>query len=448
MKKLKNKIAITSPFPQAILPAKCVLLSALLLFNLPLLRAQRFANLRYEDATYEPNIKTAAVYPAPNNPNDPARTLLPPVTSLEDAPPLIAEFDDLGAQFRNFRFKIFHCNANWQPSNLSDIEFTYEYNDYAIQQYQASFNTKIPFYHYRFELPKLKLSGNYVLAVYEDTRPAKLAFTRRFMHYQSRVGITPQVRISTGIGEQFTHQQIDFDVDYKGYEVLSPQEDLKIVVRQNFQWAQVLNSVKASNVRIFENRIEFRPFDLSNNMPGGNEYRWFDTRVAQAVGMRVSEVQQLPNQNVARLRPDASRNGGTYLQADDFNGNYVVLNRESENSTNEADYINVVFTLQVPEQPNAQMYVSGAFNLWQRTEANRMTYNANQNAYEASIFIKQGVVNYTYILTDSSGKVLNTSLEGNYSSTANDYEIFVYHRPPAARADQLVGYRLVEFGRR
>lgn len=77
-----------------------------------------------------------------------------------------------------------------------------------------------------------------------------------------------------------------------------------------------------------------------------------------------------------------------------------------------------------------------------------MTYNANQNAYEASIFIKQGVVNYTYILTNSSGKVLNTNLEGNYSSTANDYEIFVYHRPPAARADQLVGYRLVEFGRR
>ena len=421
---------------------------ALVAISAQMLLAQRFSNLRYEDYTYETSIKTVGLYPAPNNPNDPARTLLPPVVGLEGNLPLVAEFDDLGARYRNFRFKIFHCNADWKPSTLSDIEFTYEYNDYAISQYQASFNTKIPYYHYRFELPKLKVSGNYVVAVYEDVRPAKLVFTRRFMVHQARLNVTPQVQISTGIVQQRTHQQIDFDIDYKGYEILSPQDDLKIVVRQNFQWNLVLTNIKASNVRIFDSRIEYRPFDLSNNFLGGNEYRWFDTRVAQAVGMSVAEVQQLPEQNVAQLHTDQPRNVGAYFQAEDFNGNYIVLNRTAENSTNEADYINVVFRLKAAEAANAQVYVGGAFNLWQNTDANRMTYNAAAGVYEASILVKQGIVNYAYTVVATDGKVLNTNFEGNYSNTANDYEIFVYHRPPAARADQLVGYRLVEFGRR
>ena len=125
-----------------------------------------------------------------------------------------------------------------------------------------------------------------------------------------------------------------------------------------------------------------------------------------------------------------------------------MLNRDAANSTNEADYINTVFTLQSPQYPNAQVYVGGAYNLWQLEDANRMTYNAAKNVYEASILIKQGIVNYYYLAVGADGKINDTAFEGSYSSTSNDYEIFVYHRPPAARADQLVGYRLVEFGRR
>ena len=183
------------------------------------LLAQKFPAIRYEDKTYETNIKTVGIYPAPNQLQDPARTTYPPVISLDAGAPLIAEFDDLTARFRSFRYKIFHCNADWTPSNLNDIEFTYEYNDYAINNYQASFNTKIPYFHYTLEVPKLKLSGNYVLAVYEDVRPAKLVLTRRFMMYQPRVNVFPQVRLSTGIAEQRTHQQVDFDLEYRGYEI-------------------------------------------------------------------------------------------------------------------------------------------------------------------------------------------------------------------------------------
>ena len=411
--------------------------------------AQKLNGLRYEDATYEANIKTVAVYPAPVQLQDPARTTYPPVVSMDSNTPLIAEFDDLSARFRSFRYKVFHCNADWTPSNLNDIEFTYEYNDYPINDYQSSFNTKVPYFHYVFELPKLKLPGNYVVAVYEDKRPAKLVLSRRFMVYQARVNVWPQVRLSTGIAEQRTHQQIDFDIEYKGYELLSPQDDLKIVIRQNFRWDKVLTKLRPTNVRAFDYRLEYRPFDLSNNILGGNEFRWFDTRLSRAVGMSVNDIEQLPDQTIVRLHKDASRlGGGASFQAQDLNGQYIVLNRDAANSSNEADYLNVVFTLQSPSYPNAQVYVGGAFNLWQHDDASRMTYNTSSGAYEASMYIKQGVVNYCYYALKGDGQMDDVSFEGSFSNTANDYEIFVYHRPPAARADQLVGYRLIEYGRR
>ncbi len=411
--------------------------------------AQKLNGLRYEDAIYEANIKTVAVYPAPVQLQDPARTTYPPVVSLDSNTPLIAEFDDLSARFRSFRYKVFHCNADWTPSNLNDIEFTYEYNDYPINDYQSSFNTKVPYFHYVFELPKLKLPGNYVVAVYEDKRPAKLVLSRRFMVYQARVNVSPQVRLSTGIAEQRTHQQIDFDIEYKGYELLSPQDDLKIVIRQNFRWDKVLTKLRPTNVRAFDYRLEYRPFDLSNNILGGNEFRWFDTRLSRAVGMSVNDIEQLPDQTIVRLHKDASRlAGGANFQAQDLNGQYIVLNRDAANSSNEADYLNVVFTLQSPLYPNAQVYVGGAFNLWQHDDASRMTYNNSSGAYEASMYIKQGVVNYCYYALKGDGQMDDVSFEGSFSNTANDYEIFVYHRPPAARADQLVGYRLIEYGRR
>ena len=423
----------------------------LLFFKIAILaQAQKFAQLSYEDKTYESTIKTVALYPQPNTPNDPVRTIYSPVLALNSSRPLIAEFDDLRGRFRQFRFKIFHCNADWTPSSLNDIEFTYEYNDYPINDYEASFNTKIAYYQYRFMIPKLKLAGNYVVAVYEDTRPAKLVLTRRFMVYDSRITISPVVRMSAGIAEQSTHQQIDFDIDYKGYsDVLSPQDDFKVVVRQNYQWDKVLTKLRPTNVKIFDSRIEYRPFDLSNNMLGGNEFRWFDTRLSRGVSFNIDDIQQKPEQTTAYLRTDTPRSSkGAYFQAQDFNGQYIVLNTDTQSSTNEADYINVVFRLKIPQLTDGKVYVNGGFDLWQRNEANLMTYNTDSELYEAGILIKQGIVNYNYIFVGNDGKTSQNFVEGNFATTSNDYEIFVYHKPPAARTEILIGYRLIEFGRR
>ncbi|WP_345242274.1 DUF5103 domain-containing protein [Nibrella saemangeumensis] len=414
--------------------------------------------IRTIDFIYDPQIRTVLLYPVVGDPNNPAQTLNPPVIPLEEGVPLQLEFDDLTANYRSFRAKFIHCNTDWHRSALNDIEFTYEYNDQPITEYQVSMGTKVPYYHYRYPVPRVKLPGNYVLVVYDERNPRNIIFTRRFSTYVSRIAVAANVRFSTEVQRQFNDQQIEFTIDYKGYQVISPQDDFRVVIRQNYRDDRVIRGLKPTNVRVFDNILEYRLVDLSNTFPGGNEYRFFDTRTVMSLANFVAHIERRSDRNFAYIMVDQPRGRGAYLQNDDFNGQYVIDHRETRNGATEADYIETVFTLKTDEMPNAEVYVNGSFNLWLLNDRNRMTYNAAERAYQAAILLKQGIYNYNYSVKGISPPVTRTGmtpsegnellLEGSYSATENDYEIFVYNRPPGARADQLVGYRKIGYNKR
>lgn len=421
----------------------------LFVFILPKSFAQvRTEDVRLEDFIYNENIKTVLLYPATDRPDDPRRLIGPAVIQLDGERPLMLEFDDMTADYRGFRAKLIHCNADWNKSVLNDIEFTYEYNDYPITEFKQSFSTKVPYYHYRFQIPRLKVSGNYVLVVYSE-RQRQVVFTRRFMVYENKVRIAAQARFSQGIREQRTDQQIDFSLDYKGFQVVSPQTGLQVVIRQNFRWDKAKSGFEPTNVRPFDSVLEYQFFSLENTFPGGNEFRYFDSRTLSARGYGVYELERLSEFTRLILSPDKPRAYGAYIQMDDLNGQYIVDQRESGMGSDEADYTPVVFTLKMPEIADAAVYVNGSFHLWLRNDLNRMSYNADLQAYQAVILIKQGVVNYDYTVVQGVAEQgEEAQIEGNFSATENDYDILVYNRPPAARADKLVGYRTVEWNRR
>jgi len=428
----------------------CLPLLLAVLFIIPKTFAQvRTEDVRLEDYIYSENIKTVLLYPVTDRPDDPRRLIGPAVIPLDGERPLMLEFDDLTADYRGFRAKLIHCNADWNKSVLNDIEFTYEYNDYPITEFKQSFSTKVPYYHYRFQIPRLKVSGNYVLVVYSE-RQRRVVLTRRFMVYENKVRIAAQARFSQGITEQRTDQQIDFSLDYKGYQVVAPQSDLKVVIRQNFRWDKAKTNFKPTNVRPFDSVLEYQFFSLENTFPGGNEFRYFDSRTLLARGFGVYELERLSEFTRLILSPDKPRAYGAYIQMDDLNGQYIVDQRESGMGSDEADYTPVVFTLKMPEvDDGAAVYVNGGFNLWLLNDLNRMAYNADLQAYQAVILLKQGVVNYDYtVVQGSADKGDQARIEGDFAATENDYDILVYNRPPAARADKLVGYRTVEWNRR
>jgi hypothetical protein len=238
----------------------------LILFSFSsLLSHAQFADMRLEDFIYHDDIKTVLLYPGINDKENPTRLISPPIIPIQSSSPLVLEFDDMSTNMTGLRAKIFSCNADWTKSNLNDIEFTYEYNDYPITTYEQSFSTKVPYTHYRFEVPRLKLSGNYVIMVYTD-RGKKTLLTRRFMIYDTRISINAEAKFSQGIQQQFTDQQIDFSISYKGYNLISPQQDLKVFIRKNFRWDQTKTNFKPTNVQPFDQLLEYTFFNLENTM--------------------------------------------------------------------------------------------------------------------------------------------------------------------------------------
>ena len=403
----------------------------------------------YEDAIYDPKIKTPLLYATDGTLGNANAMLAPAIADLDRNVALVLEFDDLLANYRQFRVKFIHCDANWQKSVLNDIEFTLEFNDYPLNDYTNSGAVKVPYYHYSFQIPKLKLPGNYVAVVYTDRRPNAVVLTKRFCYYQNRIRLNASGRMAVDNALYRTHQQIDFDIDFKNYDVVAPAEDFKVVIRQNRRWDKVLKNLRPSSLRMFENRVEYHLFDNTTTMPAGNEFRYFDGRSTFTAGNFVQAVQRSDDYNSLFVMPDGPRNRGAYMQSDDFDGGFIIDNRESGIGATEGDYLTVVFTLKMPELADEDVFVNGGFNDWRRGGFNKMTYMNDIEAYQASIVIKQGVINYNYgVLNRASGQWSEAELEGNFSETENDYEIFVYHRPPASRAELLVGYRLVEVNRR
>lgn len=417
------------------------------LFPFSYLRGQQTAGLELDDRIYSETIKTVLLYPGSPAGDDPRRLLRQPVVSLNQHMPLVLEFDQLTARGGSFRAKFIHCNADWTQSVLSEVEFTYEFNDYPLTEYRASFSTKVPYVHYVFQLPKVKLPGNYVLVVY-DERERKPVLSRRFMVFDPKVRVGGGITASSGISEQRTSQQVNFTIDYKGFPLASPQTDLRVVMRKNFRWDQQKSGFKPSSVNPFDQTLDFQFFKLENNFPGGNEFRYFDSRTLAGRGFGIASIERTDEYTELVLQMDKPRSDDPYFQTDDFNGQYIVDHRESRNGSVQADYTPVIFTLKAKEMPDAEVFVNGAFNLWQLNDINAMVYDPDHEAYHAIIMIKQGVVNYEYVVVGPDGKKDEALLEGNYSGTENDYDILIYHRPPAGRADLLIGYQTFEWNRR
>lgn len=422
-----------------------------LLICLLLTATARAQTLPAIDHIYDPKVQTVLLFPqlTANAGGNSAQTLNPPIVSLDEPTSLRLEFDDLTANYRSFRAKLIHCNADWQRSVLNDIEFTYEYNDNPITEYAVSINTKVPYYHYQFPVPRVKLPGNYLLVVYDERNRNNTILTRRFSTYQNRVNVGAAVNFSSDPSRQFTDQQVDLTLDYKGYQVISPQDDFRVVIRQNYRDDRTIGGLRPTNVRAFDQVLEYRLVDLSNTMPGGNEFRFFDTRTILSRANYIDRIDRPADRNIAYVQVDVPRSRGAYIQSDDFNGQFVIDHRETGNGATGADYIETVFTLRTADIPGVEVYVNGSFNFWQLNDRNRMEYDPASGTYRAAILLKQGVYNYDYIVkAPGQNKVDESYIEGNYSSTENDYEVFVYHRLPAARADQLVGYRRVGVNRR
>ncbi len=418
-----------------------LILLHLLCINFLCIAKMYSADIPMIDATYNEDVRTVLLYPASLSVSN--SPLPPPIIAIGDMLPLLLEFDKFGSEVERFAVKIINCNHDWTVSQLNPVEYLHDYNEFYIRDREFSMNTKIRFTHYRFIVPSVKLSGNYVLKVYEENNEENLIFTRRFMVHENGAAIASSLATVVGVEQAFRNQQIDFSVGYNEYAVYNPQDQIKVMIRQNFRWDNAITGLKPTFINDFDKRLDYKHFNFENNFKGGNEFRMFDIRNLMSRNLNVEYMNTAAVVNQAILYTDKSRQGWAYSKImDDMNGRFFIDNVLMQHSGTDADYVNITFTLKSANEQEGKVYVTGGFSEWQLTDTYKMAYIPERQMYEKTILLKQGFYNYLYSLVNSAGQRDDVYFEGTHSRTENSYEILVYFRPLGFRTDLLIGYKL------
>jgi len=353
-------------------------------------------------------------------------------------------FDDLSDNTNNYSYSIIHCTCDWKESGLVRSEYMEGFDSKSIYDYQNSVATTVPYTHFKVQIPndeiKIKLSGNYIIRVFDTYSPEKIMVEQRFMVVEPLIAINAAIRQPINQNSRLTSQQIELKIGTAQLNIVNPYTDLIPVIIQNNQPDNCLFAIKPTFIRADE--IDYSsPEKLI--FDGVNEYRSFDINSIRFLSSGIQSIEQFGGNFNVQLKPAENNRNQKYSTQQDINGKYLVKLERSELSDVEADYAWVYFTLPYYDQlPNKEVYVYGELTGWQLTPINQMQYNFQRQAYELRLFLKQGYYNYRFAVRDSkTGEVDFTFFEENHFETENSYTILVYYKQIGARYDRLIGVK-------
>ena len=413
--------------------------------------------LEYNDKVYADNIRTVRFH---------VTGLLTsyPIMALGSREALYLSFDDLDADSKYYYYTVIHCDREWRPSRLDFTEYVNGFPGEEIESFDRSINTLVPFTFYSLTLPNadfdITKSGNYLLVIFQHDQNYPV-ITRRFMVAESRVNVAAGMVRPADVSKMRTHQELDFEVSVEFLRVRDPKNDIYACVLQNGRWDNALTGLRSryergnSLVFDYQDKIVFA---------AGMDFRNLDIRSAQFRSRDVFEILRENGRTRIIAEADVPRADKSFLNDIDINGKYVIRSAddqrytvittldenalgeivEERNVVNltrhnlEADYCDVLFTLQSDAEYDSDVYLFGAFTDWKLQEQYKMHYDRRYKAYFAEVRLKQGFYNYIYVLANSDGSADETTIEGNWYEASNDYTILIYHTPFGSRYDELV----------
>ena len=374
--------------------------------------------------------------------------LAPPVITMGEANRIIISLDLLAEDVTYLDYKIVHCDANWMPSQLSDLEYLDGMNYQHADDYAYSTNTFAHYVNYRVSLPNEQVqftkSGNYVV-LFTPENSGRVVAQACFSVTERKVEVAANATSRTDLGYNDIYQQVEFVIAHPYFPIQSPFNDLKVVVSQNGRHD---NEVMVTRpLRIVSNEIYFE-HNRDLIFEAGNEYRRFETVSVTYPGMNVVGYEYYEPYYHALLNTDFPRCDMSYIFDQTQHGRYVVRESNAEDSNLEADYLATHFTLATDKLRGGNVYIDGELTHHIYDENSVMTYNEQTQQYESVMLLKQGSYNYMYVFVPDGSKRANTVYtEGNYYPTVNEYLIKVYHRPPGSRYDRLIGTAVCYSGR-
>ena len=137
-----------------------------------------------------------------------------PIVGLNEQ--ITLKFDDLNADDSTYYYTIDRFDAHWNETDLFRADYI----------------------HYTLTLPnaqtRLKMSGNYLLNIWDDNR--NLVLQKRFLVTQQASAVGVRVQRSQRIEDIQTHQSVQFVVNLDGLNVRLPEKQIKPFIVQNQRW--------------------------------------------------------------------------------------------------------------------------------------------------------------------------------------------------------------------
>lgn len=375
--------------------------------------------------------------------------MAPPVIVLGSGDRLTFSFDCLEEDRSYFRYRLTHCNADWQPSVLVDSEVLDGFNEAVIEDYDFSRGTTVNYVNYRFSIPSPDMaplvSGNYLVSVYNEENPEVTVAQWRFMVSEQVASVSAALTSRTDIDYNDGHQQLSVTVDTDRRDVADPFNDLTIMIQQN---GRLDNEVALSHPLRMSGRKAVYEHQAPLIFDAGNEYRRFETVTVDYPGMRIASTGYLRPYYHATIEADTVRAFTTYSYDSTQNGRFLIREYDSDEADTQADYIVVHFTLDMPEQPGTMIFIDGDLSSRRFDDSSLMTFNHASGRYEKAMLLKQGSYNYQYLAVPPGKKRGYTAtVEGDKYQTVNEYLIKVYARQPGERYDRLLGVSRIIYDR-
>ena len=286
-----------------------------------------------------------------------------PVVVLGTPDRIVINFDILAEDRDYLRYSLTHCNAFWQPSGAGRqrisrwLQRRHNRRLPLLQRHNSTLCQLHTINPERASAPR-QISGNYLLKVYNEDDPDAILLQCRFMISEETAPIALSASAQTDIDYNKSHQQLSIIVDSERAHVEDPFNDLIVIASQNGRLDSETAFRQPLRMQGKRSVYEHQPqliFDA------GNEYRRLEAVSDSYPGMAVERIEYFAPYYHYVLYPDAPRSADEYAYDQTQHGRYFIRNYASDDSDIEADYGVVHFTLDMPEQPGAMIFIDGDF---------------------------------------------------------------------------------------
>lgn len=368
-----------------------------------------------------------------------------PVTRLGAQNALQLDFDDFDATPKDYYYTYQLCDADWNVAPVTTFDYLKGFTQDRIAKFTVSSYAKTKYVHYSISLPQQNLlpvkSGNYILKVFANGDTSQTIFTRRFLIVDPKISVSAQVRQPFDNERHNTYQKVQFSIDVSRLQISNPQQQLKVVVLQNYRWDNAIRNIQPSFAR--GNVYEYNG-ERDVAFQAGKEYRWIDLQSFRYQSEHVAAVDVAQTPFDVQAKTDKSRMNEDYLPYQDYNGFFKIAASEQIDAQTQGDYARVHFYYQTADgKPygDKDVYIAGQMNNYTYDNNSRMQFDQEKRLYEATLLLKQGYYNYIIVTKDRNNIAAMpdfTYTEGNSWLTENNYTVLVYYQSFSERAPELV----------